>query len=92
MSDTFDLARYAATFAADAGTDALYYERDTYDVQDLCVTIAQEAIDRKKQAEEDGRDFWPLAFVEAAALFLASYPAASLEQLYEAGNLVCDNI
>lgn len=47
MTYAEDLARYAAIFAADAGTDALYYgDRDTTDVTNLCITVAQVAIAR----------------------------------------------
>lgn len=92
MTDTTDttrLARYAAVFAADAGTDALYYGRYTHEVSDLCVAVAHEAITRAEAAKED---YYPLAFVEAAALALARNYNASLEQLFDAGQREVDAI
>ena len=42
MADPQELARYAAIFAADAGTDALYYgDRYTDDMAALCVAVAE---------------------------------------------------
>ena len=45
---TYDkaLAFYAAVFAADAGTDALYHDRYTEDMARLCIAVAEEAINR----------------------------------------------
>jgi len=66
--DARDLARYAAIFAADAGTDALYYkDRYTEEMADMCVDVALEAIKRRDAASEAGEDFYACAFVEAAA-------------------------
>lgn len=86
------LAHYAAIFAADAGTDALYHDRYTGAVGDLCVAVAQEAIARKVAADSKGKDFYPVAFVESAALALAVNPAATLEQLFDAGQMEVDAI
>ena len=84
------LAHYAAVFAADAGTDALYHNRWTGAVSDLCVAVAQEAINRKAAADAANVDFYPLAFVESAALALAANHAATLEQLFDAGQADVD--
>lgn len=91
MTYAEDLARYAAIFAADAGTDALYYgDRDTTDVANLCLTVAKVAIMRRDEAKEAGRDFYACAFVEQAAEALNKCHAATLEQLFEAGQLEVD--
>lgn len=93
MTYAEDLARYAAIFAADAGTDALYYgDRDTTDVADLCLTMAKVAIVRRDEAKEAGRDFYACAFVEQAANALNQCHAATLEQLFDAGQQESDNI
>jgi hypothetical protein len=86
MNNAQDLARYAAIFAADAGTDALYYgDRITDDVALLCIAIAQEAIAFRDLALSRGEDFYPMAFVEAAANMLNRWPTSTLVQLIEAG-------
>ena len=91
MTYAEDLARYAAIFAADAGTDALYYgDRDTTDVVNLCLTVAKVAIVRRDEAREAGRDFYACAFVEQAAEALNKCHAATLEQLFEAGQQESD--
>ncbi len=93
MNQQQDLARYAAIFAADAGTDALYYgDRYTDDMADLCLSVAAEAISRREAAEIAGKDFYACAFVEAAAFALNSCHAASLDQLLEAGQIESDLI
>ena len=90
MSNT-DLARYAAIFAADAGPDALYFDdRITDDVADLCIAVAEEAIKRRNAANAAGQDFYAMAFVEAAADLLRKWPNATLDQLFEAGQLDVD--
>lgn len=89
MTDAESLAFYAAVFAADAGTDALYYERYTEDMAHLCVTVAKEAIRRSEITDED---FYTLAFVEAAAWALNKCHAATLEQLLDAGQRESDSI
>ena len=91
-ADALDLARYAAIFAADAGTDALYYNRYTDDVADLCLTVAKVAILRRDEASEAGRDFYACAFVEQAAQALNQCHAATLEQLFDAGQQESDNL
>ena len=91
--DAMDLARYAAIFAADAGTDALYYdERYTDEMAELCVTVALEAIRRRDAAFEADEDFYACAFVEQAALALNQCHAATLEQLFEAGQRESDSL
>lgn len=93
MTYTEDLARYAAIFAADAGTDALYYNgRYTDEMADLCVNVAKEAIKRRDAAELTGKYFYTCAFVEAAANALNQYHAATLEQLFDAGQRESDSI
>jgi len=93
MTPTIRLARYAAIFAADAGTDALYYgDRITDDVAWLSLAVAQEAIERSDAAEAAGKDFYAQLFVEGAALALARFPSCTLEQLFEAGQLDVDSI
>ena len=88
-----ELARYAAVFAADAGTDALYYgERITDDVANLCLAIAEEAIAFRDLALSRGEDFYPLAFVEAAAQALAADHSATHVKLVEAGQAEVDMI
>lgn len=91
MTYAEDLARYAAIFAADAGTDALYYGgRDTADVADLCITVAKVAIVRRDEAEAASKDFYACAFVEQAAYALNTCHAATLEQLFDAGQRESD--
>jgi len=91
--DARDLARYAAIFAADAGTDALYYnDRYTDEMADICVDVALEAIKRRDAAEEAGMDFYACAFVEAAASALNQCHAATMEQLLDAGQRESDSL
>ena len=90
--DAKDLARYAAIFAADAGTDALYlnYERDTDVMVELCLMVAEETLRRRDAADAVVEDFYACAFVEQAALLLRENPTASLEQLLDAGQRESD--
>jgi hypothetical protein len=91
--DARDLARYAAIFAADAGTHALYGNgRYTDDVADLCIAVAKVAIVRRDAAELTGKYFYACAFVEAAATELIDCHSATLEQLIEAGQRESDAI
>jgi len=93
MTYAEDLARYAAIFAADAGTDALYYgDRYTDEMADLCVAVASEAITRRNMANLAGKDFYACAFVEQAANALNQCHAATLAQLFDAGQQESDNI
>lgn len=94
MTHAEDLARYAAIFAADAGTDALYYNGRfiTDEMADLCVTVAKEAIKRRDAAKAAGMDFYACAFVEAAANALNQCHAATLEQLFDAGQRESDSL
>jgi hypothetical protein len=88
-----DVARYAAIFAADAGTDALYYDdRYTDEMADLCVNVALEAIIRRNAAQAAGENFYACAFVEAAANALNQCHAATLEQLLDAGQIESDSL
>lgn len=87
MNYAESLAFYAAVFAADAGTDALYYERYTEDMAAMCVAVAKEAIRRSEITDED---FYTLAFVEQAAYALNRCHSATLEQLFEAGQMESD--
>ena len=90
MTDAESLAFYAAIFAADAGTDALYYnDRYTVEMADLCIAVAKEAI-RRNEATEDY--FYTMAFVEAAANALNQCHAATLEQLFDAGQMESDSL
>lgn len=92
MTYAEDLARYAAIFAADAGTDALYYKRYTDEMADLCVAVAKKAIWRRDIAQAAGRDFYACAFVEAAACALNKCHSATLEQLLDAGQMESDSL
>ena len=93
MTDAKDLARYAAIFAADAGTDALYYDdRYTDEMAELCIAVAEEAVARREAAKAAGLDFYACAFVEEAAQALNRCHAATLEQLLEAGQRHSDCI
>jgi uncharacterized membrane protein len=93
MTDAHDLARYAAIFAADAGTDALYRDdRYTDEMAELCIAVAEEAIKRRDAAAEAGKDFYACAFVEEAAMALKYRPEATLEQILDAGQKESDNI
>lgn len=93
MNNAKDLARYAAIFAADAGTDALYYdERYTDEMAELCIAVAEEAIRRREAAREAGEDFYACEFVEVAADALNQCHAATLEQLFEAGQMASDSL
>lgn len=93
MTHAEELARYAAIFAADAGTDALYYgDRYTDDVASLCVAVASEAISRRNMANLAGRNFYACAFVEQAAEALNQCHAATLAQLFDAGQQESDNL
>lgn len=89
MNYAESLAFYAAVFAADAGTDALYYERYTEDMAHLCVTVAKEAIRRSDMASGD---FYTLAFVEEAARTLGQCHTATLAQMLDAGQRESDSI
>lgn len=91
MTDAHDLARYAAIFAADAGAEALYYnDRYTDEMAELCIAVAQEAIKRRDAAKEAGEDFYACRFVEEAANALNQCHAATLEQMFDAGQMECD--
>lgn len=93
MNNAKDLARYAAIFAADAGTDALYYnDRYTDEMAALCVAVAEEAIKRRDAAKAAGEDFYACEFVEVAADALNQCHAATLEQLFEAGQMASDSL
>ena len=93
MTHAEELARYAAIFAADAGTDALYYsDRDTDEMASLCVAVASEAITRRNLANVAGKDFYACAFVEAAAQALNQCHSATLAQLIDAGQQESDNL
>jgi len=91
---TYDkaLAYYAAVFAADAGTDALYHDRYTEDMARLCIAVAEEAIKRGNAAEAQGKRFHALAFVEAAANALNTCHVATLDQLLDAGQMEADSL
>jgi hypothetical protein len=90
MTDAESLAYYAAIFAADAGTDALYYDdRYTDEMAHMCIAVAKEAI-RRNEATEDY--FYTMAFVEAAAKALNQCHAATLEEMFEAGQMESDNL
>ena len=89
MTDAESLAYYAAVFAADAG-EALYYnDRYTDEVAHMCIAVAKEAIRRSEATEED---FYTLAFVEQAANALNQCHAATLEEMFEAGQRESDNL
>lgn len=91
--DARDLARYAAIFAADAGTVALYHdERYTDEMADLCVDVALETIKRRDAAKEAGKDFYACEFVEAAANVLNQCHEATLEQMFDAGQRASDSL
>jgi hypothetical protein len=93
MRQDTDLARYAAIFACDAGTDALYYgDRYTDEMAELCIAVAEEAIQRRDAAAEAGKNFYACAFVEAAADALNRCHSATLEQLLDAGQMESDCI
>ena len=93
MTYAEELARYAAIFAADAGTDALYYgDRYTDEMANLCVAVASEAITRRNLANVAGKDFYACAFVESAAQALNQCHAATLAQLIDAGQQESDNL
>jgi hypothetical protein len=89
MTDAESLAYYAAIFAADAG-EALYYnDRYTDEMSELCIAVAKEAI---RRSEATQRDFYTLAFVEAAAWALNQCHAATLEQMFDAGQMESDSL
>ena len=91
--DAMDLARYAAIFAADAGTDALYYnDRYTDEMAELCLDVALETLKRRDAAFAADEDFYACAFVEAAANALNGCHAATLDQLFEAGQRESDSL
>jgi len=92
MNKETELAYYAAVFAADAGTDALYYERYTGDMARLCISVSQEVIKRGEAASRDNRRFHWLVFVEGAANALNQCHAATLEQMFDAGQMATDSI
>jgi hypothetical protein len=93
MTYAEDLARYAAIFAADAGTDALYYnDRYTDEMAELCVSIAKVVIMRRDDAFAANEDFYACAFIEAAAQLLNQCHAATLEQLLDAGQRESDSL
>ena len=55
----------------------------------MCIAVAKEAIRRSEATEED---FYTLAFVEEAGWALKQCHAATLEQLFEAGQRWSDVI
>jgi hypothetical protein len=91
---TYDkaLAYYAAVFAADAGTDALYHDRYTEDMARMCIAVAEEAIKRGEAAEAQGKRFHTLSFIEGAANALNTCHVATLEQLFDAGQMETDSL
>ena len=86
------LAYYASVFAADAGTDALYYDRYTEEMAELCLAVAEEAIKRGNAAKAAGERFNTLSFIEAAANALNQCHAATLDQLFDAGQQESDSL
>ena len=91
---TYDraLAYYAAVFAADAGTDALYHDRYTEDMARMCIAVAEEAIKRGEAAEAQGKRFHTLVFIEGAANALNRCHAMTLEQLLDAGQMESESL
>lgn len=91
---TYDkaLAYYAAIFAADAGTDALYHNRYTEDMARMCIAVAEEAIKRGNAAEAQGKRFHTLVFIEGAANALNRCHAMTFEQLFDAGQMETDSL
>ena len=94
---TYDraLAYYAAVFAADAGTDALYHNRYTEDMARMCIAVAEEAIKRGQEAcgvSRDKKRFHTLVFIEGAANALNRCHAMTLEQLLDAGQMESDSL
>lgn len=91
---TYDkaLAYYAAVFAADAGTDALYHDRYTEDMARLCIAVAEEAIKRGNAAEAAGKRFHTLVFIEGAANALNRCHPMTLEHLLDAGQMATDSL
>jgi hypothetical protein len=91
---TYDraLAYYAAVFAADAGTDALYHNRYTEDMARMCISVAEEAIKRGEAACRAKKRFHTLVFIEGAANALNRCHAATLEQLLDAGQMESDSL
>ena len=86
------LPYYAAVFAADAGTDALYHDRYTEDMAEMCIAVANEAINRGNAAFHADKRFYTLVFVEAAANALNQCPVATLDQLFDAGQMASDSL
>ena len=84
------VARYAAIFAADAGEQALYLNRTTDEVADLCVAVADEAVKRRDAAFAKGEDYYAMAFVETAASWLSNHPRATFLELCLAGQREVD--
>lgn len=93
--ETSSWVRYAVIFASDCNPEAVavYHEDDcTSAFAALSIALGQEAATRARIARNEGRDFYPVAFVEAAAVFFNKYPAPKLHDLIEAGQLESDAI
>lgn len=93
--ETASWVRYAVIFAADCDPTAVaeHHEDDpTSAFAALSIALGQEAATRTRIARNEGRDFYPVAFVEAAAVFFNRYPAPTLHDLVEAGQLESDAI
>ncbi len=93
--ETASWVRYAVIFAADCDAYPIsqYNEDDpTSAFAALSIALGQEAATRSRIARNEGRDFYPVAFVEAAAVFFNRYPAPKLHDLIEAGQLASDAI
>jgi hypothetical protein len=84
------VARYAAVFAADAGEQALYLNRTTDEVADLCVAVADEVVKRRDAALAKGEDYYAMAFVETAASWLSNHPRATFLELCHVGQREVD--
>lgn len=89
----YDAACYAVTFAADLEPSAIAASTLTMsDIEQLAIAIGSEASGRNRLAGLEGRDFWPVAFVEQAAAAFNRNPQAHYLELTAAGQAECDSL
>lgn len=86
-------ARYAITFAADLEPSAIAASTLTaYDIEQLAYDVGFTAHMRNERAGHEGRDFWPVAFVEQAAAEFNRNPSSTFDNLLRAGQAECDSL
>lgn len=93
--NTAAFVRYAVIFASDCEPSTIanaHPDQATTTFAALAIALGHIADDKAGKAREAKEDFYPVAYVEAAAQYFNRYPAATLAQLMEAGQLESDAI